>query len=243
MSVHHTPQSKTADGAGMAEAATPTKGLQKATKHELVVMLGDLRVARKIPHDPQAAMQMSKDELLTAVILLQNKGQESTKPTGDPQIAAILQAMQQNIAATQNAANERVDAILMAMAADKKEHNEALAKQTEALAQVMDKVATLNTTSETSPSAAGEAGATPATKPQVRVPNPTIAPPTTLQEDVSLSDFEDWVQTWEDYTAITEMSRYPQPRQLGLFRSFLSPEMKETLEHNIGVAHDANELR
>ena len=75
----------------------------------------------------------------------------------------------------------------------------------------------------------------------VRAPNPNVVAPKTLQEDISLSAFDEWVKTWEDYVSVTEADRYPQPRQLGLFRGFLSPEMRNTLTHILNITQDSKD--
>ncbi len=54
--------------------------------------------------------------------------------------------------------------------------------------------------------------------------------------------FEAWVKTWEDYCAVTEVDRYSQAHQLGLFCGFLSAEMKNTLHHILGITQDSTDL-
>ncbi len=64
----------------------------------------------------------------------------------------------------------------------------------------------------------------------------------THQASVSLLAFEAWVKTWEDYNALTEVDRYSQARQLGLFCGFLPAEMKSTLHHILGITQDSTDL-
>ena len=66
--------------------------------------------------------------------------------------------------------------------------------------------------------------------------------PHVLEEDISLSAFDKWVKTWNDYLKVTMVDKYSQSRLLSLFRQFLSPEMKpQTLFHVLDIKQDAKD--
>ena len=86
-------------------------------------------------------------------------------------------------------------------------------------------------------------GLSPVTTPQVTpttsLPKAAVQPPPALLQDVTLRQFKDWKQQWDDYAIMVDLHSLPQPKQLVQLRSSLSAEMRRTLEVSLGVAPDS----
>ena len=65
---------------------------------------------------------------------------------------------------------------------------------------------------------------------------PKATPPPALSQDVTLLQFKEWHQQWEDYAVMVELDSLPQPMQLAQLRGSLSTEMRRVLEVSLGVA-------
>ena len=83
---------------------------------------------------------------------------------------------------------------------------------------------------------AATASASPAPSQPASTPpsRPTSAPsPPKLTPGISLREFRAWRATWTDYFELTDGRHLSAERQLALFRTCLSPEMRATLGHTI----------
>ena len=72
--------------------------------------------------------------------------------------------------------------------------------------------------------------------PKPSLPKAAVQPPTALLQDVTLRQFKEWKQQWEDYAVMVDLHSLPQPKQLVQLRASLSVEMRRTLEVSLGVA-------
>lgn len=64
--------------------------------------------------------------------------------------------------------------------------------------------------------------------------------PPVLENDVSLTDFDTWRETWDDYLTITDYDNFPQEKLVALFMSFLSQDMRHTVRHALNLSPDDN---
>ena len=69
-----------------------------------------------------------------------------------------------------------------------------------------------------------------------------MQPPHKLSPDVSLREFKVWRGAWADYEELLQLRDQSARMQLAHFRSCLTPEMRGTLVHAIGVAEDDHSL-
>ena len=71
--------------------------------------------------------------------------------------------------------------------------------------------------------------------PNVSLPEVVVQPPPMLLQDVTLQQFKEWKQQWDDYAIMVDLHSLPQPKQLVQLRTSLSVEMRRTLEVSLGV--------
>ena len=64
---------------------------------------------------------------------------------------------------------------------------------------------------------------------------PKATPPPALSQDVTLLQFKEWQQQWEDYAVMVDLDSLSQPKQLVQLRASLSAEMRRVLEVTLGV--------
>ena len=62
---------------------------------------------------------------------------------------------------------------------------------------------------------------------------PSAPPPAKLTPDLSLQEFRAWRATWTDFFELSDGQRLSPNRQLALFRTCLSSEMRAALGHTI----------
>ena len=85
--------------------------------------------------------------------------------------------------------------------------------------------------------------ATPASGPPSAPPSrpPSAPPPAKLTPDLSLREFRAWRATWTDFFELSDGQRLSPDRQLALFRTCLSSEMRAALGHTIPTKTTLNE--
>ena len=85
--------------------------------------------------------------------------------------------------------------------------------------------------------------ATPASGPPNAPPSrpPSAPPPAKLTPDLSLREFRAWRATWTDFFELSDGQRLSPDRQLALFRTCLSSEMRAALGHTIPTKTTLNE--
>ena len=85
--------------------------------------------------------------------------------------------------------------------------------------------------------------ATPASGPPSAPPSrpPSAPPPAKLTPDLSLREFRAWRATWTDFFELSDGQRLSPDRQLALFRTCLSSEMRTALGHTIPTKTTLNE--
>ena len=54
----------------------------------------------------------------------------------------------------------------------------------------------------------------PQVTPQTSLPKVTVQPPPMLSQDVTLRQFKEWKQLWDDYVIMVDLHSLPQPKQL-----------------------------
>ena len=72
-------------------------------------------------------------------------------------------------------------------------------------------------------------------KPQVQ-----LKPPPELIGEPTFAEFKRWELKWKDYSLMVRLQELPLARQLGIFRSCLSPEMHEELVYGMGIPDDTS---
>ena len=76
---------------------------------------------------------------------------------------------------------------------------------------------------------------TPGSPPSEGKPQIQLKPPTELAGEPSFAEFKRWELKWKDYSLMVRLTELPLDRQLGIFRSCLSPEMHEELMYGMGI--------
>ncbi|MPC52906.1 hypothetical protein E2C01_046786 [Portunus trituberculatus] len=84
---------------------------------------------------------------------------------------------------------------------------------------------------------------TPQLAPRRHVSRPHAQPPHKLSPDSSLREFKVWRSTWSYYEELLQLHDQPVRTQLAHLRSCLTPEMRGTLAHAVGIAEDSNTSR
>ena len=205
-------------------ANSPDKHITNKTKQEVFIAVTKLRQGQGLPEEAERLGVLSKAELIDEYYTLKSTATTPRRPTMDD---SILEALQRQA----NDTNRRMDAVLEQMVEDRRTNERCIAALIEKIGATRG--GTEATTRDTEEAPAPRAP---------RAPNPTVQAPKQLEEDVSLSAFETWVKTWNDYCSVTEADKYSQARQLGLFRGFLSPDMRNTLQHILGITQDSKAL-
>ncbi|XP_045116753.1 uncharacterized protein LOC123507686 [Portunus trituberculatus] len=84
---------------------------------------------------------------------------------------------------------------------------------------------------------------TPQPAPRRHVSRPHAQPPHKLSPDSSLREFKVWRSTWSYYEELLQLHDQPVRTQVAHLRSCLTPEMRGTLAHAVGIAEDENTSR
>ncbi|KAG0722364.1 Transposon Ty3-I Gag-Pol polyprotein [Chionoecetes opilio] len=83
---------------------------------------------------------------------------------------------------------------------------------------------------------------TPIPAPRHHVSRPQAQAPHKLSPNVSLREYKVWRSAWADYEELLQLREQPVRTQLAHFRSCLTPEMRGTLAHTVGIAEDNDTL-
>lgn len=103
-------------------------------------------------------------------------------------------------------------------------------------ARLLDQQQELQRRLSPAPSDAADVDSEPATSqpvPQPQLRPPAVQPPPKLSATTTLREFRAWRETWQDFAQLSELEKQPRPRQLALFRTCLSDDMRATLRHAI----------
>lgn len=79
-------------------------------------------------------------------------------------------------------------------------------------------------------------GEPPVPAPRRHVSRPQVQAPHKLSHNVSLREFKIWRSAWADYEELLQLQEQPPRTQLAHFRSCLTPEMRGTLAHAVGIS-------
>ena len=66
----------------------------------------------------------------------------------------------------------------------------------------------------------------------------TAKPPPLLDKDVSLDEYETWLNTWNDYYSVTKLEKEANFTQRANLKSYFSQEMRGIVEHVLGIGED-----
>ena len=66
----------------------------------------------------------------------------------------------------------------------------------------------------------------------------TAKPPPLLDKDVSLDEYETWLNTWNDYYSVTKLEKEANPTQRANLKSYFSQEMRGIVEHVLSIGED-----
>ncbi|KAG0721036.1 Retrovirus-related Pol polyprotein from transposon opus [Chionoecetes opilio] len=83
---------------------------------------------------------------------------------------------------------------------------------------------------------------TPIPAPRHHVSRPQAQAPHKLSPNVSLREYKVWRSAWADYEELLQLREQPVRTQLAHFRSCLTPEMRGTLAHAVGIVEDNDTL-
>ena len=138
---------------------------------------------------------------------------------GDPNIALMARILQASEAAEERSRQQ--------MEAAERRHQDQLEAAEQRLQSLFTTFTQTSTSSVPTPRSGDADG--PSFK------NLNLKPPPPMEPDFTLSKFESWRAVWDDYYRIAQLDKLNLERQTSIFRSFLSLDMRSTLEHVIGV--------
>ena len=68
---------------------------------------------------------------------------------------------------------------------------------------------------------------------------PQVPPPAPLVHTATLRMYKQWRDQWRDYAAVIGLHLYALKTQLAMLRSSMTPQMREVLEHQVGISSEA----